>query len=80
MNKTNDTTSSAPVRRFTAGFVILGLATFGAFALHGENLRDVQLAVVIGVIAGLVGGVLAAFGKRILDCVISFAVDLFVGL
>lgn len=78
MRATNDDLPDHPAKRFVVGFMVLGLATFAAFAFYcSEGIRDVKIAAALGFIAGLIGGVLSAFGKKILSCIISFAVDLF---
>lgn len=62
------------MKRFFVGFAVFGLVTFVVIALHSDSLNDVATdAVGGGVALGLVGGILAAFGKKWLRCIVTFA-------
>ena len=63
-----------PLKRFFIGFAVLGLVMFIGFALYSDSLKEVATeAAGVGVAFGLIGGILAAFGKKWLRCVVTFA-------
>ena len=74
MDLPDDTLPDRPMKRFFVGFAVFGLVTFVAIALRSASLNDVVTdAVGAGVAFGLVGGILAAFGKKWLRRIVALA-------
>lgn len=76
MNIPDDMLPNRPLKRFCVGFGVAALATFIPVILYRDHLKDGVLnAGVAGVVVGLVAGLLSAFGKKILRCVLTMIAE-----
>ena len=74
----DDEIPDRPLKRFYVGFSALGFVTFVGTLLYSDNFEEGLLGgVALGAAVGLIGGILAAFGKKWMRCVVTFALEIF---
>ncbi|MGH8016946.1 MAG: hypothetical protein ACREIA_01435, partial [Opitutaceae bacterium] len=74
MELPDDNLPDKPLKRFVLGFVGIGFVVFVAIALHSRTPEEVlSEASAAAIVCGLLAGILAAFGKKMLRRILTFA-------